>query len=309
MNVTLKHLQAFVAVAEEGSFTRASQRLALSQPALTIQINQFEEQLGIKLFDRTTRRVNLTGSGEEFLPTARRLLEDFRNSVAEIRAVAERRRGRVSVAALPSIAMKVMPQVVARFTSMYPGVAVHLHDANSSGVQRRVRRNEVDFGLASMWEPDQDLEFAKVVRDPFGLVCRSDHPLAASTEPIAWRDLAETTFLGLAPDTGIRPLLYKVDDLPDNVRAPQFEMSNIATLEGMLAAGIGVSALPRLTVPDHHRADLVFRRLCEPGVTREICLITRRGRSLSPAAESMRELILETLSSTEYLADCRGDSL
>lgn len=295
MNITLKHLKAFVAVAEESSFTRASKRLALSQPALTIQINQFEEELGVKLFDRTTRRVRLTSNGEEFLPTARRLLDDVYTAVAEVRAVAERRRGRVTVAALPSVATRIMPQIVAAYSARYPAVGVHMHDSNASGVQNRVRIGEVDFGISSMWAPDQDLAFEPILRDRFGLVCRGDHPLARSRAPLPWRDLGDATFLGLAADTGIRTLLHRIDDLPDSVRAPQFEVSNIATMEGLLEAGLGVSALPELALPGHRSCDLVFRPLVEPVLTRDLCLITRRGRSLTPAAEGMRELIMETL--------------
>jgi len=306
MNVTLKHLQAFVAVAREGSFTRAARRLALSQPALTIQVNQFEEELGVRLFDRTTRRVVLTDNGAAFLPTAERLLDDFESAITEVREVAERRRGRVSVATLPSIALKVMPDILAAFRAAYPGISVHLHDANASGVQQRVARKEVDFGLASMWEPDSDLAFEGVMRDPFGVVCRADHPLGAQTGPIRWRELAGHSFLGLAHDTGIRPLVQGVEDLPDSVRQPEVEVSNIATLEGMLATGMGISALPELAMPNHHPNDLVFRPLIEPELAREICLITRQGRSLTPAAQSMREMIVERLGHYEVGSDRSG---
>ena len=295
MNVTLKHLQAFVAVAREGSFTRAARHLALSQPALTIQINQFEEELGVRLFDRTTRRVALTDNGAEFLPAAERLLDDFESAIADVREVAERRRGHVGVATLPSIAVKLMPSIVADFQAAYPGVSVHLHDANASGVQQQVRRKEVDFGIASMWEPDQDLTFESVLTDGFGVVCRHDHPLAAERGPLAWRDLAGYSFLGLANDTGIRPLVQAVPALPDEVRRPRVEVSNIATLEGMLLADVGISALPELALPDRHGGRIVFRPLVEPDLTRAICLITRRGRSLSPAAQSMRDMLVTRL--------------
>ena len=295
MNVTLKHLQAFVAVAREGSFTRAAQRLALSQPALTIQINQFEEELGVRLFDRTTRRVMLTDNGADFLPTAQRLIADVESALAEVRDVAARRRGRVGLATLPSIAMKAMPGVVAAFRADYPGVSVHLHDANASGVQRMVRRHEVDFGLASMWEADPDLLFEPVMSDPFGLVCRADHPLAGATGALAWTALDGYDILGLAPDTGIRPLIESVVDLPDSVRRPEVEVSNIATLEGMLDAGLGIAVLPEMAVPRRRNGDFVFRPLCDPPLSRDICLITRRGRSLSPSAQSLRETILAHL--------------
>lgn len=295
MKITLKHLESFAAVAREGSFTRAARRLALSQPALTITINQFEDIVGVKLFDRTTRRVSLTPLGAEFLPTAERLLADFQSTVEDVRAVAQRRRGRVNVATLPSFAVKLMPEIVKRFTESYPAITVHLHDSNASGVHRRVLRGEVDFGLSSMWEPDQDLAFEPLLRDSFGLVCRRDHPLATETAPLPWAALAGHRFLGLAQDTGIRPLLHQVRGLPDDVRAPQVVVSNVATLEGMLAAGVGVTVLPELAVPDHHRAGFVFRHLVDPPVVRETCLITRRGRSLTPAAESMREHIVRAL--------------
>jgi DNA-binding transcriptional LysR family regulator len=295
VNVTLKHLQAFVAVAQEGSFTRAARRLALSQPALTIQITQFEEELGVRLFDRTTRRVLLTDNGAEFLPTAERLLDDVHSAIAEVRDVAARRRGRVGVATLPSIAVKLMPAMVAAFRTDYPGVSVHLLDANASGVQERVRRKEVDFGLASQWQRDEDLKFEPVMRDPFRVVCRRDHPLAAKEGPLSWADLAGHEFLGLAPDTGIRPLIEGVADLPSNVRTPPVEVSNIATLDGMLAAGLGVSVLPELALPADPSGCLISRALHGPALSRELCLITRRGRSLSPAAQSLRDLILSRL--------------
>jgi DNA-binding transcriptional LysR family regulator len=295
LNVTLKHLHAFVAVAREGSFTAAAKRLALSQPALTIQINQLEEELGVRLLDRTTRRVSLSDSGAEFLPSAERLLADFESAIAEVREVAERRRGRVGVATLPSIAVKLMPGIVAEFQAAYPGVSVHLHDANASGVQRRVRRKEVDFGLASQFEPDPDLAFETVLHDRFGLVCRHDHPLARDGGPIRWAALEGHAYLGLARDTGIRPLLESVDPLPATLRQPQVEVSNIATLEGMLRAGVGISALPELAVPRGDDGNIVFRRLVEPELTRAICLISRRGRSLAPAAQSLRDRILARL--------------
>lgn len=295
MNVTLKHLRAFVRVAEEASFTRAAKRLAVSQPSLTIQITQLEEELGLRLFDRTTRRVRLTSNGEEFLPIARRLLDDLRGAIAEVRAVAECRRGRVTVAALPSIAASLMPNIVIQYSALYPAVAVHLHDCNASDVQGRVLRGEVDFGISSMWEPNEDLGFEPILRDRFGVVCRSDHPLGQSRSPLPWRALAETTYLGLAADTGIRPLLRRIDDLPDSIYAPQFEVSNITTMQGLLEAGLGISALPELTIRGGRMSDLVFRPLIEPVLTRDLCLITRRGRSLTPAAQGMHELVKQTL--------------
>lgn len=297
MNVTLKHLRSFIEVARQGNFTRAAEALSVSQPALTIAIGQFEDEIGVRLFDRTTRRVRLTGEGEAFLPTAVRLLEDFDSALADIREVAERRRGRVGVAALPSVAVRLLPDLLARFSERYPGIQVHLHDDNASGVQERVGRRQVDFGLGSRWEPASELSFRPLMKDEFGLVCRTDHELARHDGPIAWRELAGHPFLGLALDTGIQQVLRGLKGLPETVRSPKYEVSNIATLGGMLGAGLGVTALPALAMPRSGEHRLVFRKLIRPVVHRELSLITRRGRSLSPAAQALRDLVVEGLSS------------
>lgn len=298
MTASIKQLRAFVEIARRGNFTRAAEALSLSQPALTIIINQFEDILGVRLFDRTTRRVRLTQEGSAFLPTAERLLHDFDTAIDDLRAVAERRRGRVGIAALPSVAVRLLPDIVAKFTLRYPGISVHLHDDNASGVQQRVLRGEVDFGIGSRWEDSADLEFRPLLSDPFGLVCPADHPLASARGPIPWQALGGHPFLGLARDTGIWPLLHRVSDLPESVLAPQYEVSNIATLEGMLQAGLGITALPALAVPRRRELRLVFRPLTNPVLHRDLCAITRRGRSLSPAAESLYELAAEEISAT-----------
>ncbi|MGF1609602.1 MAG: LysR substrate-binding domain-containing protein [Kiloniellales bacterium] len=296
MAATIKQLRAFVEIARRGNFTRAAEALSLSQPALTIIVNQFEDILGIRLFDRTTRRVRLTQEGTAFLPTAERLLHDFDTAIDDLRAVAERRRGRVGIAALPSIAVRLLPDIVAKFTLRYPGISVHLHDDNASGVQQRVLRGEVDFGIGSRWEETPDLEFRPLLSDPFGLVCPAGHPLASARGPLPWQALSGHPFLGLARDTGIWPLLHRVAGLPENVVAPQYEVSNIATLEGMLRVGLGITALPALAVPHGRDTRLVFRLLTDPVVHRDLCAITRRGRSLSPAAESLYELAVQEIS-------------
>ena len=295
MNVTLKHLRAFVTVARHGNFTRAAEALAISQPALTTTINQIEAELAVKLFDRTTRRVRLTQVGDGFLPTAERLIADFDAAVADVRAVGDRRRGRVSVAALPSIAMHLLPRIVADYTAHYPAVSVHLHDANASGVQRRVASGAGDFGIGSRWQAEPELSFQPLFRDRFGVVCRADHPLAGSKRPLSWRALDGHPFLGLARDTGVRPVIDSIADLPETLRAPQYEVSNIATLEGMLVAGLGITALPALAMPRSLGQALVFRPLTRPVLHREICVIRRSGRSLSPPAQTMFDLIVQEL--------------
>ena len=291
MNITLKQLTAFTAVARLGSFTRAAEELHVSQPALTATVNQCEELLGVKLFDRTTRRVNLTQEAENFLPVAQSLIADFEAAVADVRAVAELRRGRVRIATLPSVAVELLPEIVSGFSEEHPGVSVQIHDANASDVQRMVARAEVDFGIANQWEADPDLDFRRLIHDPMVLVCRADHPLAKGRGALAWKKLAGYPFIGSASASGIHPLLQGLRDVPDNIRRPHYEVSHIATLIGLLMAGLGISALPALAVPRYRGSELVVRPLVGPAVEREIAIIIRHGRSLPPAAEAMAAMI------------------
>jgi DNA-binding transcriptional LysR family regulator len=291
MNVTLKHLRAFLAVARARGFTRAAETSGLSQPALTVNVRQLEEALGLALFERTTRRVRLTARGMSFLPTAERLVADFDDAIEAIRADAAAGRQRVSVAALPSMATLVMPQAVAGLIAQAPTTRVHVRDLNSSAVQRRVRAGEVDFGIGSVWEAEPDLSFEPLLADPFGVVCRDDHPLAQGDGPLEWGQLADYPFLGLALDTGIRPLIEQAGRVPEAVIRPQLEFSNILTLGAMLSEGVGVTAMPHMAFRCIGREGLVFRLLGPNPLMRTVCLVARNGMPLAPAAARFRTIL------------------
>ena len=154
MSLKLRHVRAFVEVARQGSFRRAAEKLFVSQPALTITINQLEELVGVGLFNRTTRRVNLTIDGEDFLPIAERLVADFDRAIRDLKMTAERREGKVSIAVLPSLTINLLPGLLARFKDANPGIRVILRDDNAKGVQRQVLNNESDFGISNRWEED-----------------------------------------------------------------------------------------------------------------------------------------------------------
>lgn len=274
-------------VAHHGSFNRAAEELARTQPAITLVIKQLEDYIGVKLLERTTRRVIPTAEGENFLPIAERLVRDFDTAIYDLKAVAERRRGHVSMAILPSVATSLLPAIVSEFSNKYPGIDIHLQDDNSRGVQQRIERNEVDFGIGSVWQPNSELEFTPLLTDTYELVCHKDHPLAQESGPLCWSALETEIFL----DTGISQTLA----IRKQIGTPKFKFSNVVTLFAMLEAGLGITALPSLAVP-RNNSNLVTRPLIEPVETREICLITRKGWTQSPAAEAMLEMVLEGIS-------------
>lgn len=291
--VNLRHIRTFLAVAQLASFTRAADRLSLSQPALTICIRQLEDLVGVALFNRTTRRVRLTKAGEDFLPTAERLIHDFEAAIADVRAIAERQHGRVSLATSPSIATRWLPSIVAQFLREYPGIGLHLHDNNSHGVRRMVRRGDVDFGVAGLWGLDRELEFTPILKDGVGLVCRLDHPLAQRSAPLHWIDLQGYTFLDMGHEERIRTVVGQVPELADTLCSTKYGIANTATLVALLEAGIGVTALPAMALPKSSRSLLAFVPLTEPRMERTICIVQRKGEALSPAAQVMLEAIVD----------------
>ncbi len=149
MNITLRQLQAFVAVAELGGFTAAAERLHVTQSALSVMIRGLEGELGLRLFDRTTRTVALTDAGRELYPLAEKTLEDLSSAVAHSRELADVRRGRVTIAATTLVSSMLLPRAIARFGDAYPGIRVALRDgASPAQIAAMVAGSQVDIGIA-----------------------------------------------------------------------------------------------------------------------------------------------------------------
>lgn len=292
-NATVRHLRAFLAVARNGSFTRAAIALHLSQPSLTMAVRQLEDIVGLSLFDRTTRTVRLTPEGSDFVPVAERLVADFDDAIQDIRQAATRRRGRLSVGVVHSVATKIVPDVLPRYLARNPLVRVQLRDGNSSDVRHGIRSREVDFGFCSKDAEDPELDFAPLFRDRMGLLMRRGHPLAASQRPLAWVEIGNYDFIGLTRDTATGSLLDAVPSLPASVRAPRCEVSMNDTLWVLLQAGVGVTTVPALAVFGRPGTDLVFRPLAEPEVWRTVYIATRRGRGLPTTGAEFIRLVRE----------------
>lgn len=282
--INLRHLRGFVAVARDGSFTRAAERLLLSQSALTVTVRQLEEHLGVALFNRTTRQVTLTVDGENFLTAAKKIIGDFDDAIAAVRYSATQRRGRVSIAVLPSVAIRLLPDIVRQFHQSYPDIRITLRDDNARGAHRQVLDHEVDFGISNVWRRYPELEFTPLTSDRFGLVCRRDDPLAAAEGPLQWSAIDEQRLFVMASDTGVYTALQETPEFAERFTTPAGEVLAMVTLIEMVRAGLGVTVLPELARPAASETELIFRRLVNPVVHRKLCLIRRRNEALSPGA-------------------------
>jgi len=289
LNFSTRHLDAFLALAETRHFTRAAERCHLSQSAFSQLIRRLEDAAGTRLFDRDTRNVALTPEGERFAEAARRLAADVESAFADLREHAARRKGRVALAALPSLAAGWLPPVIAEYRRRHPGIAVELFDPLADRCLELVRLGRADFALTAPGPDLTEFDTRRLYSDRFHLVCRRDHPLARRRSVRA-ADLAGCELIHLARTTSVRQHLEPVLR-PLQLKSSGLEVEHLATVAGLIASGLGVSVVPELTLFQFRRPDLVAIPMAEPELERPILIVQRKGRSLSAAAQGMLELV------------------
>jgi DNA-binding transcriptional LysR family regulator len=289
LNVTLRQLRVFIEVSKMKSFSRAGDEIGLTQSAVSRCVRELEGEIGLKLIDRTTRDVQLTDVGVSLVGTVSRLLADLDEALREVRDLGQQKRGRVIVAASPTVACRLMPRVIASCLAQFPLVTLSLRDDVQSDVLRKVKSGEVDFGVVIGPFSSDELHGEQVMTDSFCLVARRDHPLARSAA-VPWEALAGQRLVMLDYASGSRPIIDAVMQEHGVVAEVVQELGHSATVFGLVEAGVGVSVLPWLALPLPANSSLVALPL-EPRAERTVELVRRRDRSLSPAAESVWSLI------------------
>jgi DNA-binding transcriptional LysR family regulator len=288
-NLSTRQLRAFLALADERSFTKAAAACHLSQPAFSALVRTLEQALGARLFDRDTRSVQLTPEGRLFEPSARQLLGDFGAAVAGLSDHVERRKGRVHVAALPSLAAGWLPAIFAEYRAAWPGIDLNLSDLLSDPCIDLVRSGKADFALASTGASHTGLSSQLLCTDKFYLVCRKDHRLATE-KALTLKKLVPYPFIHMSRNSSVRQALdAALHPLQTNTL---LEVDQLATVTGMVEAGLGISVVPALTLFHFERESLVTRALAIPKLTRGIYLMRRQHESLSAAAQALHDLIV-----------------
>jgi len=290
MAIDFESIRSFAVVAELGSFQDAAQALNVSAPALTRRIQKLESGLGVKLLERTTRRVDVTVPGQQFLPKARKLLEDFDTSVSSIKDLSERRSRRIAIACIPSAAYFFLPKAIAQFNAQFPQVRVRIIEVNASSVVHRVGHQEADLGISFLGSRDADLEFCDIFEDPYVLACRRDHPLA-ERQQIAWRDLAPYRFVSANRLSGNRLIIDQA--LQKYGWQPNwfYEVQHLTTSLGLVEAGLAVVALPQLVFPNRAHSPLISRKLVRPQIKRTIRVIKRHASPPSRVVDAFFDII------------------
>ena len=283
INFDLQQLHAFVAAADRGSFRAAAEEIHLSPPALSRRIERLESALGARLFNRTTREISLTSLGRVFLERARAALDDLEGAMLGVSDLAATRSGRVTIACIPSAASYFLPAVVRAFIERYPAIRLRIVDEAVNQVIASVISGESDFGISFMSTRVPEIDFEQIHVDPFVLALRRDHPLA-TRKSLTWTELSHERMISVGRSSGNRQLLDDALAKAGQHPVPAVEVNHIATLLGMVEAGLGVAAVPRMALPAGHPT-LVALALRAPATTRVLGLITRHGATLRPAAD------------------------
>lgn len=290
MNINLRTLGVFLAVAETGSFRKAADAVHRSQSAVSMQIKQLEEQLGLPLFHRTTRRVLLTREGELLLGSARRAMAALEDGLDQLRDAAAMQTGRLSLGCVPSVAATVLPGVLAAFQRDFPGIRVTLLELPSEGLLQAIARQDVEFGIGPGVAFAGDFTFRSFARDPILALI----PAALDTSPrgtISLSDLTRLPILMYSRAAALRGNLEQelaARGLAFDIR---YEILHAPTLVAFAEAGLGVAILPKVTIPKKLGATLRAVPIVDPPLERTLDVITRRGHALSPAARQLADLL------------------
>ncbi|ENA0612095.1 LysR family transcriptional regulator [Enterobacter bugandensis] len=289
MNYSLRQLRVFVTVAQARSFSRAGERIGLSQSAVSHSVKELETQTGVKLLDRTTREVVLTEAGQQLAVRLERLLDELNSTLRDVGRVGQQLSGTVRVAASQTISAHLIPQCIAQSNQRYPDIDFVLHDRPQQWVLESIRQGDVDFGIVIDPGPVSDLECEVVLSEPFLLLCRDDDPLAQLPQ-VAWRALEGANLVLQDYASGSRPLIDAALAAQGVLATIVQEIGHPATLFPMVEAGIGISVLPALALPLPQGSRLTVKRFV-PSIERQLMLVRRKNRSLSGAANACWEVV------------------
>jgi len=290
MRVDVLGLQAFISIAERGSFRAAASHLNLSQTALSHRIRKLEESLGTPLLLRTTRQVSLTAAGTALLPRARRIFEDIGSALDEVRVEMREADDQVAVGVLPTIAAHCMPHVIAAFAKRHPGIGVRVHDNSASEIADKVQSGEAEFGVTIVAANRWDLELKPVVKEPFVLVSHRNMPLARAAS-LTWAQLQGAPLVRISAETGNRILIDDALGARREALSWRYEVQRVVTAVSLVRSGIGYAIVPQLALDVVDAGELVAVPLRAPAISRTLGIVTRKTVPLRPAARDLLALL------------------
>ena len=294
-----RHLRAFVALAETGSFGAAAQAVHVGQPALSQAVAKLEQQVGVRLIERTTRSLRLTGAGEDFLVDARRVLDEMNRMMSRGAEWAAVRRGRIHLLTIPSVAHRLLPHLVRGFNRLHENITVDVHDHADPVLRQRLERGEGDLAIVTHGPWARSAHTLAFLRDRFRVVIPASHPFAR-LDAVDASQLADQPLILLRRGALFRSYMdAAISRL--TLTLPPIEVDQPGTLTGMVEAGLGISLLPALSCPSASWSSVTSRPLQRPEISRLIAFAMPAGRHATPAVREFVSSALDVLSGGDQL--------
>jgi len=290
LSLTLRQLQVFEAVARHRSYTRAAEALYLTQPAVSMQVRQLEQQVGLPLFEHVGRRIYLTPAGEEVLRLARNVLREVGEAEAAIQALKGVRRGRLTIA-VASTANYFAPQLLGTFARRHEGITVSLDVTNREGLLRHLGDNDVDMVIMGRPPEGLDLEAEPFMENPLVVIASPTHPLVGE-QPVPLARLQEEVFVVREPGSGTRIAMERHFEEHGVRLTTGMEMSSNEAIKQAVEAGLGLGIVSLHTLGmELELGRLVVLEAETFPILRHWHLVHRRGKRLSPVAAAFAEFV------------------
>jgi len=291
--MNLRRIESFIAVAELRSFSAAGAKLHRSPAAVSTHVQQLETELGVPLFDRTTRHVSMTADGQLFYTRCQTVMRELMEISRELGERSELRGGHVSIGTVPSISSLKLPRVLGSFKNRYPNITMELHEGPISQIHHDLRDRVTDFAVAPWHEDPNDLHHKAIVNDPFVAILPSN--IAADRKAITLKTLNQLDQVALSHDTAVRATVEQAFQKAGLRYQPKIELTHHQTVISMVEAGLGAAILPTICVPKDESSLYKVVPIRPGTLKRQICIVTVNGKRLSPAAQTCANQIANVL--------------
>lgn len=293
MKIDFDGVQAFVVIAELGGFNKAAEHLHVTQTALTRRVQKLEAYLGLRLLDRTTRYVELTSVGRDFLPQARAIVSEMTAAVGRLKDMSKNAKGSFTLACVPTMAAHILPDMIREYARTSPHNRIRLLDATSYEVRDSVLQSKAELGIGIHGEQHPNLIETPLFEDPLMFFCRESNPLS-EMKSVTWSDMSGTDLIVVSNLTATRVFMdYQLAKRGISLSGA-YEVQHHATAISLVAAGVGSAILPASTFREGDRLGVRRIPLVSPVVKRKIVLLSRKNSTLSPAAEAFSKLVKST---------------
>ena len=297
MNITSRQLKAFLLTARHQSFSRAAEQLFITQSGMSVLIRELEEQLGFRLFDRTTRRVTLTEFGNRFLPIADRSLVELEAAAATIGRSASSANTFLSVGATPLLAAEFLPPAITEYSARHPDFHIRLYDAHGTELVEMVQRGEIDVAVTAFSQAAPGVRRVPLIRFSLMLIRPTDQAVSPGSA-VRWTDIVDAKLIGCAPDNPLQQLAEQQLQRAGRRVPPDAVCNYVETQIAMVEARAGIAVMPTFAAPACRKRRISMHPLVEPVVSADLNWLVNRGRKLPLGAEDFHEFL------KAYLAEC-----